>query len=353
MPEKPIKPSREASRLTTRQAHELTAAVAAVTADGLPLTDGLRAAAVEASSDHVAAELRRIADEIQGGRSLEEILGDEQGRSPSYIAGLIRAALRTGNVGEVLVELIDHQQTVRDMWWTIRSALAYPALLLVVTAGIGLWMQFFLLSPMLAIFDDFGLELPAITQFLVWWYADGFALCIEFASFILCVAVLLRVVGGAARWRRLVGTLPIIGVLWHWSGVAELSRVLAVLVEQGVPLPEALRLAAGGTSDADMGQLSLQWAGEVEQGQRLSELIANSTRLPPTVVPVVEWGERSNELGDAFRRVGEMFEGRVAMRAELVKSIGPPVVFVLVASMALIAIFGLYMPLISLIQGLT
>jgi type II secretory pathway component PulF len=339
--------------MTARQAHELTAAVAAVTSEGLPLTDGLRAAASEASSDNVARELRRIADEIQSGRSLEETLGEDRAALPSYLAGLIRAALRTGNVGEVLIELIDHQQTVRDMWWTIRSALTYPVLLLVVTGGIAIWMQFFLLGPMIQMFEDFGLELPSITQFLAWWHRDGFGLFLSFAAIIASTAILFRAFAGAARWRRAVGTLPIVGVLWHWSGVAELSRVLAVLVEQGVPLPEALRLASGGTSDADMSQLSRQLADEVERGRRLSELIAGATRLPPTLVPIVEWGEQTGQLADAFRRAGEMFEGRVAMRAELVKSIGPPVLFIVVASIALIAIFGLYMPLISMIQALS
>ncbi len=345
--------SRKPSRMTTRQADELTAAVAAVTSDGLPLADGLRAAAIEASNGSVARELRRIADEVQRGRSLDDVFGDGQSHLPGYVAGLIRASLRTGDLGKVLIELVDHQQSVRDMWRTIRSALAYPALLLVLAIVIGVWIQWFLVGPMIEMFQDFQLTLPSITRFLAWVHEDGLRLCAGFLSAILVVATLFRVFGGAARWRRFVGAIPIVGALWHWSGVAELSRVLAVLMDQGIPLPEALRLAADGTRDADMSQLSRQLAGDVEQGRMLSELIASSSRLPPTLVPIVEWGEQSGELAEAFRRAGEMFEGRVAMRAELVQSIGPPLLFIFVAAVALTAIFGLYMPLIGMIQGLS
>jgi type II secretory pathway component PulF len=40
------------------------------------------------------------------------------------------------------------------------------------------------------------------------------------------------------------------------------------------------------------------------------------------------------------------------MRSELVKSVVPPLVFVFVATLACVFLVGLYLPLISMIQGL-
>jgi type II secretory pathway component PulF len=338
--------------MTAGEAHDLTVAVADVTAAGLPLVDGLRAAAAETHSRRVAAELRHIADGAAAGQSLDKVLGDRRRSLPAYVAGLIRAGVRTGDLGNVLIELVDHQQTVRDMWRTIRSALAYPTLLLVLTLAIGLWIQYFLVGPMMEMFEEFEMELPSVTQFLAWTHEHAVRWCLGIVSAVLVAATVTRAVGGAARWRRVLCSLPIIGVLWHWSGVAELTRVLSVLVTRGVPLPEALQLAAGGTRAPDMRRAAWELAAGVKQGGTLSELVTGSSRLPPTLAPVIAWGEQSGELGEAFRQAGAMFEGRVMMRAELVRSMVPPLMFVFIATGVLAIVFGLYAPLFTLIQDL-
>jgi general secretion pathway protein F len=117
-------------------------------------------------------------------------------------------------------------------------------------------------------------------------------------------------------------------------------------------LPEALRLAADGVHDANMSELSRDLAARVEEGSSLSELIATTFRLPPTLAPIVLWGEQAGDLSEAFRRAGEMFEGRVQMRAALVRTVLPPLIFIAVAITAVVLIFGLYAPLITMIQGL-
>ncbi len=258
-------------QLTMRDAEDLTAAIADVAVVGLPLAEGLRAAATETRNRRVAAELRWIASQIESGRPVEDVLGAPQLRLPGYVAGLIRAALRTGRLGEVLVELVDHQQTVRDMWRTTRAALAYPMALFMLALAIGLGVEVYLVGPMCAMFEEFGLVLPTVTEVLIWGHREGIPWLLGTGAVFVLVVAIFRLFGGRARWRRCLSTVPIIGVLWHWSGVAELSRVLAVLTEQDIPLPEALRLAADGVHDANMSEVSRDLAAGVEQGSALSE----------------------------------------------------------------------------------
>ena len=85
----------------------------------------------------------------------------------------------------------------------------------------------------------------------------------------------------------------------------------------------------------------------------LSELIASSGRLPLSLGPLVRWGEQSGQLDEAFRLVCEAFEGRLQMRAALVCSILPPIMFVLVGTFASVVIIGLYLPMVSMIRGLS
>jgi len=339
--------------LAVRQAEAVTAALADAIGTGLPLADALRAAADEATERRVADELCWLASQIEAGRALDEVLSSRQAGYPGYVGALVQAALRTGRVGESLIELIDCQRTRREIWWSIKASLAYPLLLLAVAVLIGVGVSIGLMRSFVEIFSDMELDLPALTQFFIWFQKTGVIWAVGLIALVVVAAILLRLLGGAARWCRVVSTLPLVGVLWHWSGVAEFARLLAVLAEQGVPLPECLRLSAAATWDASMRELGGPLAAGVEQGSRLSDLMAGTRRVPVSLVPVVRWGERAGQLPEAFRVAADMFEGRLQMRAELVRSILPPLVFVAVAGGVLMLLAGLFLPLISMIQSLS
>ncbi len=337
--------------LSKGDAEALTETLADLSAAGVPLVEGLQAAAAEASSNRMAAELRWLAFQVDSGRSLEELMESRRGL-PSYVAGLVRAGVRTGRLGEVLMELVDHQRAVRELWRSIRSALAYPMVLLALALAVGLWVEFGLVGAFVDMYDEFDMDLPYVTQVLAWGYQIGGKWLLAFVVAGVVGCIVLRFVGGAARWRRVIATVPLFGVLWHWTGVSELTRLLAALIAQRVPLPDALRLAADGVHDANVGQVSRMLADGVEQGQSLAELLDTTYRLPATLVPIVRWGEQSGELSEAFHLAGEMFEGRVRMRSELVIAVVPPIIFAFVAMIAMVILVGLYAPMFTIIQGL-
>ncbi len=343
----------ESQSLNTREAEALLEHVADVAAAGLPLAAGLRAAAAESSSRRLTAELGQIAGELDRGRSLEEVLAERGGRYSSCVGGLVRAGVRSGRLGVVLIELVDQQRRLRELTRSLKSALAYPALLLTLTLVIGLLLDRVFVGPMLRMFSDFKLALPWVTQIVQWLHTYGIRWLLLAGVALLIGMVVFRLTAGAARWRRVLATVPLIGALWHWSGVAEFSRLLAILLEQDVPLPEALQLASAGVRDANLRELSGQLAQSVQQGRSLTELLATTHRLPASLGPLLGWGERSGQLAEALRVAGDMFEGRVRLRAELLRSILPFVVFVGIAMVALFSLVALYAPMLSLLQGLS
>ncbi|MBC8874037.1 MAG: type II secretion system F family protein [Planctomycetes bacterium] len=323
-------------------------AVADLSAEGLLLADGLRAAAKDAPTRRMGDELDRVAQQLEKGQSLETVLNSPQTDYPRHMQGLVRAALKTNRLAEVLGEMADHQRTVHELWRSVRSALAYPAILLTFAAVLVLWMDIFVVSEFIQMFEEFELDLPPATEAVVEFHHSGiWWLCMPVVG-VLVALVLFRLFGGAVRWRRMLATVPLIGPLWHWTGVCELARLLAVLLEQGVPVPEALRLAADGVHDANMRQVGLWLADGTQQGQPLSTLLESTYRLPATLRPIVRWGERTGELGEAFRVAGAMYAKRVQVRADLVRGVIPPTVYVFVAVTIGFVAIALFLPLVPM-----
>jgi type II secretory pathway component PulF len=337
--------------LTALQTEALLGSVADATAAGLPLAAGLRAAADEAPSRRLAGELHRLARRLDSGGSLDEALLATRGRFSDYVGGVVRAGVRSGRLGEVLVEVVEQQRRLRDMWRSIRAALAYPTLLLVLAVGLCTFADLTVVDRFMRMFDEFKLKLPTATVFLLELHRSAWSLVGAAVALPVGVAIF-RVVAGPTRWRRCVATVPLIGALWHWSGVAELMRLLAILADQQVPLPEALRLAAAGCRDANLREVSRWLAEGAAKGRSLADLLASTRRLPASLRPILGWGERTGQLAEAFRLASEMFEGRVRLRAELVPTLLPFAIFLTVGGLVAFGLVALYLPLVSMIQGL-
>jgi type II secretory pathway component PulF len=340
--------------LPPQSADSVAQSIADVTAAGLPLAEGLRAAAAEADARPTAAALRRIADELDRGRPLEQVLADPASRIPGYLNGLLRATLRTGDFGTAFLELIDHQERLHEMRRAVWMALVYPAVLLLLALALGTFLIHGVADPFLRMFRDFGLKLPYATQAVDWINRSGiiwWLLASIGAGFVAWPVV--RWAAGPARWARALATVPLLGALWFWSGVAELTRLVAVLVARGIPLPEALELAAVGVRDANMGQLSGLLARGVEQGRALSDSLEVEGRMPPLVTPLVRWGEGTGRLAEALLTASDMYAGRVELRAEMLRAILPPLLMIFVGVAIAGVLAGLAQPLVSMIEGLS
>ena len=339
--------------LTSREAGELSQHVAQVSTADLPLSAGLRAAAEETTSRRVALALRWIAGQLDQGRSLEETLTVSGRLLPAHISGLILAAARTGSLGEALFELVELQQKTYSLRRELAGGLLYPLVVLLLATGILALTGYYVTGAFKNIFTEFGLRLPMFTQMLLWWRDTGIWFVGGFVASLLLLMVILRLVGGARRWCLLRGTLPFLGALWRWTGAAEWSGLLSVLLRHQVPLPEALRCAGRGVRDAQIGYLSQCLADGVARGRSLSQMLFTTPQLPAALVPMVEWGEKMGNLPESFRVGQEMLSKRARMRALLLQSILPPILFICIGCAILFVVMGLFMPLIDLISKLS
>ena len=339
--------------LNSRQAGQLAERVALVTASGLPLAPGLRAAAAESGLSRVGTALAWMADQVEQGRSLDDVLEASSSMLPSHVSGLLRAASRTGDLGPALVELTDHQRLNRELGWRVFRGLAYPLVVICLAAVVFCLVMELTVGNFETMFLEFEMQLPAMTLLLIWWHHHGWALLLAVLAGALAVAALVRFSGSRAGWRRVGKALPLFGPLWRWSGLAEWSGLLSVLIRHQVPLSEALQLAAAGVRDADLGWLSLRLAEGAQQGQPLSQLVAETPRIPASLVPLLRWGEQGGVLADALAAGRAMFESRVVARAWLLQSILPPILCAAIGVAFMFLVISLFLPLVSLVQALS
>ncbi|MBN2475802.1 MAG: type II secretion system F family protein [Pirellulales bacterium] len=340
-------------RLASEEALELAAQVAELAKAGLPLEAGLRALADELPGGHLRHALRAMATRLQAGVSLEEALNARDRQLPAHVRALVLAGVRSGRLAEVMGEFVDLQRSQVELQRRVSLAMAYPILLMFLLSGLLVFLNTVVVRGMVEIYEDFEAELPMLTQFVVSTSGPGTWLVVGLTWLLVVTGILFAIAPATAWVSRLFCIVPFIGPLWRFNRLAQFARLMGVFLEQEVPLPSALRLTAEGLRDADLGRACYRVAAEVEAGRPLAESLASRRQFPHSLIPLMQWGQRTAALPEGFRAAAEMFEGRVENQGTLLEAVLLPLTFLLIIVFIGFFVVAMLVPMVSLIQALT
>jgi type II secretory pathway component PulF len=340
-------------RLSADEATELAARVAELTRAGLPLGPGLRALADELSGWRLPGVLRHLAARLDAGDDLIVALDSLGSSLPTQLRGLMLAGIRSGRLSEVLEEFVDLEHSQSELRRRVCLSVAYPYVLLLFMTGLATFMMLAIVPSFEKIFKDFGTCLPAMTVVLIkashlvsWFLAGVIGLSIV-------LPLLFWLVSPPSWMWRLLYRVPMVGPLLRWSHLSQLSRMMGLLLEQRVALPDALRVTAAGLSNANLAHGCCGVADDVEHGRILYESMAARRQFPASLIPMIQWGQKAPALPDAFRAAAEMFEGRVRSHGTLMESMLLPIMFLVTIVFVGFFVTALFLPLISLITKLS
>ena len=340
-------------RLSAAEAAELAAGVAELAKAGLPLPAGLRALAEEWPTRRLRSVLLDLADRVEQGVSLEDALGAIGGRLPVHLQGLITAGIRSGHLAEALEQFVDLERTQHELRRQVWLNLAYPTFLMIAVSLLSILVYLYIMPQFSKIFLDFKTDLPQITKFVLHGARPVTYVLITITVMLLAIPLMLstRIINSWISPAFYI--LPFIGPLLRWSQMARFSRLMAMLLQQQIPLPESLRLTGKGVQDAYLARACRGVADEIEQGRSLGDSIGARSQFSNDLLPLVELGERTSTLGNTFQSAAEMFEGRASTQGRNLEAILLPGAFIMILFFCGIFVVAIFMPLIALITRLT
>lgn len=339
--------------LTAADSAELANEIARVSSTNVPLAPGLRAAADESDNRRVRSALLWMATKVEQGQSLEEVIRQAGDALPSYVAGLMLAALRSSSLSDALLALVEHQRVMRSLRRSLVGSLAYPLVILVLAILIVSYIVMHITGFTENMARGFGMELPYATRMLISIRHTGIWILLAVVITIAVMISIYRVIGGRAAWQRLLSSLPLVGAFVHWSGLTDWTGLMHMLLSNGVTLPESLRLAGDGSRNANVARISRQLADDVARGRSMADILSTTSQFPMSLVPLIRWGEQKGTVAESMRIGQQALERRLLIRAQLVQSVIPPTVFILLGCVISFVVAASFMPLISLISVLS
>jgi type II secretory pathway component PulF len=325
---------------------------------GLPLAAGLRAASEEMPSRRLSTAMSAVAERLETGRSLDDVLRGSPQMMPEHMLSLVETGVRAGNLPAVLAQLVEIDRASFDFRRSIRLAIAYPLLLLTLCSMLIVFTTIYVLP-------DLKTALPGSDKDLIWridlpwataalfWFSGKHVLAtfgVGIAAATMAI-VLTRISIPPQQWRWMQTRIPLIGPAFLWRGIANWARLVSLLLKQGLPAPEALRLAATGVNDSLMAVEGLRLARTTSHGRSISDGLGVIGSLPASIVPIVRWGEEHHSIAAAFDTVAEMFEHRLKQRAALLQATLSPLAFIVVATLAAWFVNAMFMPIADLLDA--
>ena len=278
---------------------------------GLPLTTALSLLRYQ-SNLAMAKMIEEVLRQVEGGGSLFKALNEFKGVFNQVYLALIQTGEAAGVLEKVLMRLSDNLEKQAEFRAKTKSALIYPVIITLAMIAVAAVMMIFVIPKLTSLYDEFGAQLPAMTKILI-----GISNFMVKSWYLLIVVA---VFGGYSfsKWRKTakgktiydtyILKLPIIGPLKTKVILTEITRTLALLVESGIPIIEALEIVAG-AADNDLFSQSIKTAAkDVERGIPLAAAIGKYEHFPPLVGQMLAVGEETGKVDEVMFNVSKYFE---------------------------------------------
>jgi general secretion pathway protein F/type IV pilus assembly protein PilC len=321
---------------------------------GVPLLRSLEILERQASQPALSAVLREVRAEVADGTSLADAMTKHPGAFNELGVSMVRAGQEGGFLEDVLRRIADFTEHQEDLKAKVVGALAYPAFLAVAgTTVLFVLVIFFVpkFEPIFAKLEEKG-ELPWLTTALI----GSSHLILGYWPFLIAALVAAwflfrrwaRTEPGRLVLDRLRLKAPGAGTIYLHLALSRFARIQGTLLQNGIPLLQALKIAKDSTGNRVLSEAIDQAAENVTAGNSLAAPLQACAYFPRDVVEMVAVGEESNSLEKVLLDIANALEKRTGRQLELFVRLLEPVMLLVMAGVTLIVVAGLLLPVFKM-----
>jgi type IV pilus assembly protein PilC len=319
---------------------------------GMPLVQSLDLLKRRVTSPTFRRVLDDVHEKVRSGTALSDAFDAHPGLFPRVYTASLLAGERSGNLDAMLRRYVEYTKVIATVKRKTISALVYPAILV----SLALVLVTIIVLKVVPAFSDFyssfGADLPLITRIIVRvsdFIRSQFLLIIV-ALAVAVVAVLgwVRQPGQKARFDRALLSLPMLGQVAKKFATSQMARTLATLLGGGLPLVNALDIAAKSVGNQYMAKQLDIVSARVREGESFAGALEARHVFPEVAVKMAEVGESTGALQDMLNTVADFYDEEIATTMDRFVTLVEPVLLVVMGLVIAGLLLALYMPLFQL-----
>lgn len=346
------------AKITVKELAMFSRQFAAMFNAGVPLVRCLGVLSDQCTNPKLKKALTKINADVNEGISLAEAMR----KHPDCFDNLYTSMVDSGEIGGVLDEVLNRVAKILEdsarLQNQIKSASAYPKMVGGLAVVIFIAMTTFLLPIFAKIFEDLGMELPALTLFML--AISKFLRTPQYVVLALAgVAVLVflyksyyKTPAGQLQIDGLMLKLPIVGDLLKITAVARFCRIFGMLTRSGVPMLTSMEIVRDTAGNVIIGNAIEAARQEVEQGGMISIALQKENVFPILAIQMMSIGEETGELDKMLLKLADFYEDEVEQAVKGLTSMLEPLMMVGIAGMVGMILLSMYLPMFKVMDGI-
>ncbi len=321
---------------------------------GIPLVTALNTLGQQTEQARLRAVIGDVARNTEGGASFSEALGRHPAVFSPLFISMVRAGEVSGKLDEILRRLAIFTKRQAELRQHLRTALTYPALLMVVGLGAIAFLLLGIIPKFMAIFMEAGVPLPLPTWLLfiashvlrrhgLWLLGALAGLGFAFQAY-------RRTPSGRRRLDVALLRAPMLGELARKAAISRLARTLETLLESGVPVLESLAIAAETCGNAIIADTCRTAETSVRQGGSIAEPLRISGEFPPMVVQMLSVGESSGTLDHMLGEIAEHYDELVQHHLKRLTALIEPLCLIVMGGVVAFIMASVLLPLFRMVN---
>ena len=322
---------------------------------GLPILNALDLLIKRQRDANLRTVLENVRERVKGGELLSDAFSTHA-MIPKIYTTTLMAGEKSGNIDEVLTRYINFQRLAMTFRKKLFVSLIYPTLLVTVVTVMVMFLFTYVVPKFAELFSTLDAKLPAITLFMlaVGVYAQKY---FPFIAAGLALAAFVfwqwrKTDSGADQIDRVILSLPLLGDIRLKHQVATFSRMLATLLQGGLPLVPSMETAGSSMTSRRILKGVMRASVRVREGQGLASSLEEQQIFPDLAVEMLEVGESTGALPAMLNSVAEFYEEDVQTALGASMALIEPLILIVMAVFVGGVLISLYLPIFSLgMQG--
>ncbi len=329
-----------------------TRQLATLLRSGIPLAQALGALIEQVEHRDIEVILRDVREQVVRGKSFGEALSLHPRLFDDLFVNMVKAGEASGNLDAVLTRLADYRVRQQRVTGKVKTALIYPAIMILVGAGVVIFLVNFVVPKLIGIAKARGTELPWMTKVLDWssrfLQSNGvWLLFVIFGAWAIWRYVLLaqphiRFWYDASKLR-----MPVVGDLFKKQIVSRFAVTMSTLLRSGVTVLESLAIVKTILNNKLMERVLEDVRTRILEGADIATPLKKSGVFPPVVGYMVAVGEQTGQLEEMLERVAQAYEEEIETSTTRALAVLEPMLIVCLAFVVGFIVLSVMLPILE------
>ncbi|MDD4151655.1 MAG: type II secretion system F family protein, partial [Candidatus Gracilibacteria bacterium] len=295
--------------------------------------------------------LSKFQEELKSGKSLSMCMSMFPASFGDSEIGMIESGEKTGKLNKSLVTLAEQVEKIETINNKLKSALMYPAMIIVVVIGVIFVMMTMVVPKLLEIFEDKS-KLPASTQILM-----GISNAFTSYWWLIIIVTIMSLVtlffwkqtpNGKYKWDLFMLKLPIFGDIIVKMILSKFARTLSGLLSSGISIVEALRITSEAVGNEVYKQRVMLIREDIRQGLKIYESMEGDKLFPDMMVQMIQVGEQTAKLDTIIIKIADFYDEQVDNKVAVINKLLEPIIIVTLAIIVGFIAVAIMQPIMNL-----